>query len=700
MSTRTQTQSTASGTVSSALIDTIEATGLGSYVGYHIAITAGTGSGQIRYAHTSAGRTDTLNLSQPWDTIPDGTSTFHVAWNQDDWDSNFGNDFKLVLKATQEWDVGANGWIIGDGTNPAVGAVTDQAFSMDEYLEVTNNSYVAIGYLFGEPPESDTSLGGWYFNSNNGTSTLGYQHIRVDTGGTLNMYGVNCGTVYSHAIIAQSSSYVHLYDCAFTNLARDGSRLKGYTYGENIKFQISSANSSDYLVVASGFSNYTGPVTLSNMYGFQSSATDEIIRVNKYISVNAQVDVVANNSTTWEFVNPSWTVPTITWTQSTGQSQVYEIFTVNSDIKTTAGSAIVSSVFAIIEGSTNSWTTPNLAITDASGTISEEILKRHWPSTNASTTYGPFIARSWRYGFDPFGGALTVDTAIELPIAMGEDTEITEVTAASALTYSDIQIFDWSSAASDGKLTVVQYSSAGNGVFVVSTIVSTQSGAHGTVREYIGDATEGVVVLAFRSGGIIADSSALYVGGVIKGYATSTFNEDYTWEVYANNNALAAVYDFTTAKMATTSASYEYYVSALRQRSTNIIYSVGGAYHTDSVASTGVWISKGGTGIINYLESDSGTQYIPPTQYTFELTGLPTDTEIRVYNVSDDSEITGTESSGTTFSYTYTYGGDINAYVVIFHLNYNARPPLNVTLSNANQSIPIQMIPDRVYSNP
>jgi hypothetical protein len=100
------------------------------------------------------------------------------------------------------------------------------------------------------------------------------------------------------------------------------------------------------------------------------------------------------------------------------------------------------------------------------------------------------------------------------------------------------------------------------------------------------------------------------------------------------------------------------------------------------------------------MTSDAGVQYIPPVQYSFTLTGLIADTEVRIFNSDTNEEIDGVESSSTTFSYTYVYTSDIPIFVVVFNLNYKDIRLTGLTLSNGNQSIPIQQQFDRNYLNP
>ena len=190
-----------------------------------------------------------------------------------------------------------------------------------------------------------------------------------------------------------------------------------------------------------------------------------------------------------------------------------------------------------------------------------------------------------------------------------------------------------------------------------------------------------------------------------------------------------------------------------------------------------------GADLNNYeVIADDGVVYAEPIQVTFTLTGIQTDSEVRIYN--DDltttraTEITGTETSESTlrsailinggtgytvndkltlvggtfstaailnvdtvdggvitsvsidnpgagytvdpaapvsvtggtgtlatfsgtfrgdFSYTYTYTTDINITIVIFSLTAKDIRLLGLSLTNTNQSIPVQQIVERNY---
>lgn len=105
-----------------------------------------------------------------------------------------------------------------------------------------------------------------------------------------------------------------------------------------------------------------------------------------------------------------------------------------------------------------------------------------------------------------------------------------------------------------------------------------------------------------------------------------------------------------------------------------------------------------------YVLTNSSTtaqdyQY-PLDTVSLTLTGLVAGSEVRAYLGTDPStnqEIAGIESSGTSFSFNHSYGGQ-NGYIIIFAVGYQPIK-LDLTYSSENQSIPIQQVIDRVYKN-
>jgi hypothetical protein len=73
--------------------------------------------------------------------------------------------------------------------------------------------------------------------------------------------------------------------------------------------------------------------------------------------------------------------------------------------------------------------------------------------------------------------------------------------------------------------------------------------------------------------------------------------------------------------------------------------------------------------------------------------------EVRLYKKSDMSEIDGVENSTDTYTYSYEYTNDIDIIIVLISINYdNIR--FETTLTNSNNTLPIQQQQDRWYNNP
>lgn len=83
---------------------------------------------------------------------------------------------------------------------------------------------------------------------------------------------------------------------------------------------------------------------------------------------------------------------------------------------------------------------------------------------------------------------------------------------------------------------------------------------------------------------------------------------------------------------------------------------------------------------------------------TITLTGLLEGTEIRVYNSGTTTEIAGTETSSTSFSFTPT--GYSTVDIAILSDAYKNRRIIGYSVPASNVSIPIEQLADRDYSNP
>ena len=118
---------------------------------------------------------------------------------------------------------------------------------------------------------------------------------------------------------------------------------------------------------------------------------------------------------------------------------------------------------------------------------------------------------------------------------------------------------------------------------------------------------------------------------------------------------------------------------------------VDGATYTGDITTTGtITLSNGGL-IIGTATDSVGTT----TVTTLTLTGLQTNSEVRVYNAGTTTEIAGVENSGTSFS------ANIEASsvdIVIHSLGYEYQK-IEGADTSANLTLPIQQRLDRNYQN-
>ena len=86
--------------------------------------------------------------------------------------------------------------------------------------------------------------------------------------------------------------------------------------------------------------------------------------------------------------------------------------------------------------------------------------------------------------------------------------------------------------------------------------------------------------------------------------------------------------------------------------------------------------------------------------YTMTLTGLKAGSEVRIYRSSDMVEMTGIESSTTTFTWNFSYSSSYAVEIGILHLNYQYIRLTDIMISASDITIPIQQVTDRNYLNP
>jgi hypothetical protein len=99
-------------------------------------------------------------------------------------------------------------------------------------------------------------------------------------------------------------------------------------------------------------------------------------------------------------------------------------------------------------------------------------------------------------------------------------------------------------------------------------------------------------------------------------------------------------------------------------------------------------------------ESDRAQTY-DLDQLTFTVNGLISGSEVRAYvgtNPATATEIGGTESSGTSFAFTHSQGGQAG-YIIVHKEDYEA-VYVPLTYASADESLLVQQRFDRNYGNP
>ncbi len=345
--------------------------------------------------------------------------------------------------------------------------------------------------------------------------------------------------------------------------------------------------------------------------------------------------------------------------------------------------------------------------------LETSIFNRLFDNSTTTTTFGPFRLKIFKYGRLPvseFLGALT--GPIVRSISLAEDAAAVTATSATAISNGE----------SGTAISVVRADGAsvfdhvlfsydtGTGLFVVGeTVTGGTSGAAGTVRSVLGDATSGALIvqktsaLSFTNNEALTGSSA---GAALVNGAESVF----TWGVNANGRTLSATYDYLAAKMAVVSPSGIWaqavaWGTQLLQSGPDGFFTERGDFGDDE----GVIVYGFAGSIIDYYTDDAGNQVSPPRQVTVTFAGVrgtslgdALDSELRIYRVSDDVELTTSAYENVTGDVTFSYfltGGTVPVYVHILNLDYKFLR-LSVTLTMSDQTVPVFQVSDVTYSNP
>ena len=688
-----------------------------TFVGRKVIVRQGASDEETRYITAIAGDGVTATVNEDWVSQPASGDTYHVSYIPADTTTVTGaglNTKTGIYEYTRELFVGQ-----AAGNPFAYFSITDyQGIETDDNganipFTIDATGRFDIGYLQGGAPLA----GGVVTSTKN---SPGEPYLDVVEGAEIRAYAGIFWSQNDDTIITNPTSVtgnIEFLNCTFiktsytTQLAaQDMTNITWQGAGDftNDTFRITSGTNIDTIIFANtaGFSSLDDGVT-------------ETLEVRNCTFVGNSPNVTIFADKNWNFVNP------VLW-EATGSQIVFNADDLNTgslkyslDVNTAQpdGTLLSGSRVYVYEGLVNQdLPTDNRQGTDANGDSSSDVLTQRYTypgSVFTTQSFGDFALKVYNYNYNPFVTSVTFDEAKVFGVTLTTDNNITETTQADAITSgSGIVLERHGPGETDTRpMKVIHYDGGVGAVPQVGEFIGgLTSTASGTLVEYIGTATEGTLVIELWDGTEFTNNEDLT--GSITTFSASadlsgggqSFYQEYTWEVSCSSKDLTVVYDYAYAKIAEASPDADWLnvIEWGEDEQSNLIYFDGTGYNTERNANLaeGVWLSHVGLGTISYMTSDAGVQYIPPVQYSFTLTGLIAGTEVRIFNSDTNEEIDGVESSSATFSYTYVYTSDIPIFVVVFNLNYKDIRLTGLTLSNGNQSIPIQQQFDRNYLNP
>ena len=194
--------------------------------------------------------------------------------------------------------------------------------------------------------------------------------------------------------------------------------------------------------------------------------------------------------------------------------------------------------------------------------------------------------------------------------------------------------------------------------------------------------------LATNTGLVSTEGQADAITGISLNFSTETVT------ITSNHNA-QSLYDYYQYQLAQT-VNMQYGEDLIRTGDSFNIddwdITIDGATYTGDITTTGTITLLNGAIVIGSYTDSGGTT----TRTQLSLTGLKTNSEVRIYQAGTATEVDGIENSGTTFSTTTT---ESSIDLVIFNTQYQPVRTLAID-TTVNVNLPIQQIFDRNYTNP
>lgn len=691
-----------------------------TFVGRLVVIRQGDVDEETAYitAVTTApgGGTRYCTLHQDWSSPPANGDSYNICYICYDIDDNVGNDFKVLLKRQTDWASAEvitvdNGGFFGLLDGHSIETVDNSSTTVADQI-VASGGRFDVGYLAGSTP-----VGGGYIVGT--PAIVGEFVFDVQEGGEANLHDFFLTCVYlnkahfnGNVIWTKAKYFKASYDFDLTgsvNIFRNSSIGGTLQTTETVKCDDTTNVQSCAIVSTYGCS------------GIDNTTTHTIALTNAEFVGNTY-NIHVNSYKTWKMINPVWVIDTGSQDElrfiTTTSNSVQEWYEFDTKVSDAGGTAISGVNVYVFEGLLND-DIVNSGITDSLGEYSTDVYYKEYLGSGttelAVNQRGDYAIKYYYYGRQPFAGGVSFSQALDQPVTLITDSSITETGQATAITNGagiTVEKHGPTGTVSDTQPLLVFHFDTGAGTLpsAGNPVYGVNSSASGHVLETLGTASAGTIVVENWNGtGFINDEGIRSPSTSFTGLAdisgdTESFEEEYSWLVKCNSLGLTVVYDYLAAKMAEYPLEDVFYSGVLwgKDEQTQFMYEGADGYYTEYVVDRGegVWLSGRGAGTVAYMTSDAGTTYVPPIQYSFTLTGLQSGSEVRIFNADTLEEITGIENSSTSFSYNYTYVSDVDIYVIIMSLSYKWTRLDNLTLSNSNQSIPVQQIYDRDYANP
>ena len=646
-----------------------------TYVSRLIYISGGTGVGQTRFITgqtTGLGDGDDVDLdvSEPWETNPDGTSTYELSYIVEDCATLAGLAY-VTRSGFWEWKrrctingSGTFAWLFlaGDKTTEWY----DNSSTTVGSMNVASNGRLDSGY--------DQAGASVFGNANVGTNAVaGELALGVSSGGFTRLYDFALYCTVQNNLISHAGTSIwakgKTQTCSYVTLLGGTMTISGWTFS-------GAGTTNDTIRIEDTIT--INSMVMEGMYGFESldDTLTETLEVRNCAFVNsAGRSIRVHDDKTWNMVNPVGLAGNSTEIsfEVDDLNEVNKLFSLAITVTEPDGTEIVDADCYVYEGLLNQdLPTANRVDTDSNGVASTDVLveKYTFPSSVfTTTTSGDHALKVYEWLKTPFVTALVPDFTVTGGLSVGvtliADPNIVQTTQATAITAgSGITI-----ERPTNPTTLLSYDTGTIAFAVGNTVTGLSSGATGIVTEVTeGDTTSGRIHLRARNSTAFTAGEQLQVSAVTNAQATNPLVAlDYSTHIDCNALSLQTVYDYWAARQAEDTIGADGITSlewGEGEHAQIVFADGGGAFRTErNVGLTdGVFLSDRGAGSITYMTNDGGTQYTPPTSVTLSVTvldssGTPVATaQVAIYD-SSNVQLMNEDTNGSgiaTEPYNYT----------------------------------------------